>query len=94
MRKILSLLTFLICTPAMAGELWVTILHTISDGKYSKTVLPGTEGGVSKIECEMRLEQWDARISRIKEIGKELDRKYGNPYEDTMVRRTTCEPAG
>lgn len=76
---------------ATAERLYVPTVHILTtNGEYNKLVLAGTEGGVGRQECLLRLEAWEDQ--------------YGSGFAAAQAQveaeggqaglRTSCEPKG
>ena len=69
-----------VSTPAKAADLYVATIHMVqTDGEYKTYQLTGTEQGVSRIECEIRVELWKEKFDTplINRLVQEELRKQG-----------------
>lgn len=68
-------------------QLYVPTVHILTtDGEFKSYVLAGFKEGVSRMECEMRLEAWDKRYN-FSETTEQLKAQGEN-----VLSRLKCEP--
>lgn len=79
--------TFL-AAPANADTLYIPTIHVLqTDGDYMTYALAGMEGGVSRTECEMRAEAWEAEHADVIAVATQTLSERG----EFGSIRVTCE---
>lgn len=83
-----ALISLFFVTSSFAGDRYVAKVHILhTDGTYSEFVLTNTEFGVSRAECDLRMEAWLEENSQLFDMAKEKLKKEGKQSGMSI----TCE---